>query len=186
MPDNLICIKNFLTVDDVVKRELMEDIFYSKKVHDEYENSPGVSTNFKIIRDRNNFCKKLYNKFLRTTTRIFGDIILDERNKTTCWSLCTNKDYWKSVVHNHVSSSSINAVFYLQVPKINDEYCGKIFLLNESNVWEEYQPEPFDFLIMPNYMYHDTEYHDTEEWRVSINLEIICKNEIDWSIVKNQ
>jgi hypothetical protein len=172
---NIISIKNYFELNNNLKNELIEDIFSSKKIYDQEINSPGAKNNFKVIKDRNNVCKNLYLNFLQTSKEIFGDIILDPKNSDACYSLCTNKDYWESVPHDHIETSTINAVYYVQIPKINGEYCGKILLLNDNNEWEKYQPEPFEMLIMPNYLVHDTEYHNTEEWRISLNMEIICK-----------
>ena len=174
--EKVISIKKYFEPSIEERDQLVKDIFHSKNIHDDAVNSSGVSTNFEVIEDRNDICKKLYEKFLQTSKDIFGNITLDSRNSDACYCLCTNKDYWESVPHDHLTTSTINAVYYLQVPKVNGEYCGKIRFLNNYGEWESYQPEPFEMLIMPNYLVHDTEYHDTEEWRISLNLEIICEH----------
>ena len=108
---------------------------------------------------------------------MFKEIDLADRNSTKCWSLCTNKDYWESVPHDHLETSTINTVYYLQIPKIDNHYCGKIrFLIN--NEWEDYQPKPNELLIIPNCLVHDTTFHNTEEWRISLNFEIITNNKL--------
>ena len=108
---------------------------------------------------------------------LFKEIDLADRNSTKCWSLCTNKDYWESVPHDHLETSTINTVYYLQIPKIGNNFCGKIrFLIN--NEWEDYQPKPNELLIIPNCLVHDTTFHNTEEWRISLNFEIITNNKL--------
>lgn len=129
-----------------------------------------------------NITNKLYDKFLRKSRLIFGNFKLTQSNSNACWSLCTNRNYWQSVPHNHIKTSTINSVFYLKVPKINGKYCGKILLYDDEK-WNLYQPEPYELLIMPNYLVHDTEYHDTEEFRISLNFEICCTGNIDWDML---
>ena len=78
-----------------------------------------------------------------------------------------------------------NSVYYLNVPYLWDNYeykpCGKILFYDRSeSKWKSYQPEPYELLIMPNYLDHETEYHKTEEHRISLNFEIICDETINW------
>ena len=62
---------------------------------------------------------------------------------------------------------------YVIVPN----FCGKIrFLINDE--WEDYQPKPNELLIIPNCLVHDTTFHNTEEWRISLNFEIITNNKL--------
>ena len=177
--NTIISIKNFYDISHNDEKILIDDIFYSKLIHDNAENSSKVQSNFKLIRDSSNQTKKIYDKFLETSKLIFGNFTLSDSNKDCCWSLCTNKNYWCSVPHNHFTTSVINSVFYLKVPKHQDNYCGEI-LFFDNNEWKAYQPEPYELLIMPNYLLHDTEYHDTEDWRISLNFEIICNETINW------
>ena len=176
---NVISFKEFFVPSDSEKDQLIMDVFHSKSLHDTKPQSPGANTNFQVIKDENNICKKIYQRFFETSEKIFGKITLDTKNSDACWSLCTNKDYWKSVPHHHIATSTINAVYYLQVPKVDEKYCGEI-LLFDNEKWEPYQPEPYELIIMPNYLVHDTKFHNTEEWRISLNFEITCTNNIEW------
>ena len=172
-------IKDFFIISDRDKKILIEDIFYSKDVKDSRPNSPGITENFPVIRDRKRILKRIYNKILKKNREIFGRVDLDPRNTDQVHGLCTNKDCWESVPHHHIKTSTINAVYYLQVPQISNQFVGKVkFLVNE--VWYDYQPEPNELIIFPNHLVHDTEYHSTDEWRISLNFEYICKNDIDW------
>tara|TARA_B100000287_G_C20489696_1_gene724592 strand:- start:95 stop:631 length:537 start_codon:yes stop_codon:yes gene_type:complete len=168
---NIITIRDFYIIDDDKKEILLEDIFYSKDKHDTKKDSVGIKKNFPILRDRNNITEILYKKFFKASENIFGRIDLHEGNSSQAWSLCTNKDYWESVPHDHKKSCTINAVYYLQIPKIDGKYCGMIRFLVDGE-WRDYQPEPYELIIMPNHLKHDTTFHDTEEWRISLNFEI--------------
>ena len=174
---NIISIKDFYKLKDIDKKTLIEDIFYCKQEHDNKPNSKGINTNFCVHLDRANVLEKMYDKILETTRRIFTKVELADNNSKKCWSLCTNKNYWESVPHNHINTSTVNSVFYLQVPQINGEFCGKIKFLSD-NKWIEYQPMPNELLIFPNDLIHDTTYHDTEDWRISLNFEIITNHKV--------
>tara|TARA_Y100001968_G_scaffold33925_1_gene26066 strand:- start:1839 stop:2396 length:558 start_codon:yes stop_codon:yes gene_type:complete len=180
---NAISIPNFYNISDSDKNILIEDIFYSKGLHDNKEYDyydptiGGVNENFLVVRDRAKILKKMYNKMLSACESLFERIELSDNNSDKCWSLCTNKDYWKSVPHNHIRTSTINTVYYLQVPKIDNQFCGMIRFLIDGK-WEDYQPKSNELIIMPNDLVHDTTFHDTEEWRISLNFEIITKNEL--------
>ena len=175
--NDIISIPNFYNISDSDKKILIEDIFYSKRLHDSKPNSLGVSTNFLVTKDRLNILKKMYDQILETCKNLFKEIDLADRNSTKCWSLCTNKDYWESVPHDHLETSTINTVYYLQIPKIDNHFCGMIrFLIDDK--WIDYQPKPNELLIIPNYLVHDTAFHNTEEWRISLNFEIITNNKL--------
>ena len=42
-----------------------------------------------------------------------------------------------------------------------------------------YQPKNFDLLIFPNYMIHRPTQNKKEEWRISINMEIMAKENVN-------
>ena len=37
---------------------------------------------------------------------------------------------------------------------------------------------PNELLIFPNDLIHDTTYHDTDDWRISLNFEIITNHKV--------
>ena len=127
----------------------------------------------------NKILSKIYQNFLEYSQNRFGK--LDIIQEPEMWALCTNKDNWKSVIHNHIETSTINAVYYLNIPQIDYKNVGDIKLLHNDK-WYNYMPSENELLIFPNYLTHDTEYNKTEDFRVSINMEIKCNNDIDWNL----
>ena len=127
----------------------------------------------------NKILSKIYQNFLEYSQNRFGK--LDIIKEPEMWALCTNKDNWKSVVHNHIETSTINAVYYLNIPQIDYKNVGDIKLLHE-NKWYNYMPSENELIIFPNYLTHDTEYNKTDDFRVSINMEIKCNNDINWNL----
>lgn len=160
----MISIKNFFIPNN--KESLIIDILKQK---DDFfkSNSKAIETNFKL--KENDFTKSLYVKYLKVAKKELGNFNLYDNNSNACWCLCTNIDVYKSVPHDHSKTSVINAVYYLNVP---DTSCAIKFFKN--NKWENYQPSNYELLIFPNYLVHDTEQNKTKEWRISINMEILC------------
>ena len=178
----VLSIKNFLVLDGIKQKQLVQEVVHSKEIHDSNINSSRASTNFKVLSD-NSFFTELYEKLVTQCESIFGKLELSQYNSKACWGCCLNKDYWESVPHDHRNTSVINAVYYLSVPKIDGNYVGPFMYLNKNNEWVDYQVEPFELLIMPGNLMHNTAYHNSDEWRVSINMEIIPSNQIDFNLL---
>ena len=163
----LISIKNFFNISKH-KNNLLNEIL-------EQMNDGGRQVKLKS----NKVLSKIYQNFLEYSQNRFGK--LDIIQEPEMWALCTNKDNWKSVIHNHIETSTINAVYYLNIPQIDYKNVGEIKLLHNDK-WYNYMPSENELLIFPNYLTHDTEYNKTEDFRVSINMEIKCNNDIDWNL----
>ena len=163
----LISIKNFFNISKH-KEDLLNEILDQMK-------NDGRQVKLKS----NKVLSKIYQNFLDYSQNRFGK--LDIIKEPEMWALCTNKDNWKSVVHNHIETSTINAVYYLNIPQLNYKNVGDIKLLH-NNKWYNYTPSENELIIFPNYLTHDTEYNKTDDFRVSINMEIKCNNDIDWNL----
>ena len=163
----LISIKNFFNISKH-KNNLLNEIL-------EQMNDGGRQVKLKS----NKVLSKIYQNFLEYSQNRFGKLNIIKEPEM--WALCTNKDNWKSIVHNHIETSTINAVYYLNIPQLNYKNVGDIKLLH-NNKWYNYTPSENELLIFPNYLTHDTEYNKTDDFRVSINMEIKCNNEINWSL----
>ena len=68
-----------------------------------------------------------------------------------------------------------------KIPQVNFKNVGDIKLLHE-NKWYNYTPSENELIIFPNYLTYDTEYNKTADFRVSINMEIKCNNDINWNL----
>lgn len=174
MSDEILSIKNFITLNPVEHKTIMREIFESKNIYDHNHAGQKASHNFKI-QSQHIFFKYLYEKLLSECETVFGPLTLAEHNSKELWGYCTNKDYWESVPHDHSTTSVINSVYYVNVPKEGERYLGPFKYINKHGEWVDYQVEPFELLIMPGHITHDTGFTNSEEWRVSLNMEIITK-----------
>lgn len=126
---------------------------------------------FKVTDHHGDF-KKLFNFFLSTTTQLFGNIKLSPRHKSWCWANVYNKDNFKTNIHDHQHSCSINSVFYLKVPKDINENEGGLAILKDNSFFGVFQPVEGDLIIMPSSVPHEPQYHSATDFRIAINMEI--------------
>lgn len=123
-----------------------------------------------------NIFQYLYKKFLDKTHKILGSFNLLENNSDNCWAYVTNKDdYNRGAIHHHIRTSTINGIYYLNVPYSDNEKDGIITFFDDNDkelFW--YKPRNGDLIIIPNFLKHQPQYISTNEYRVAINMEIFC------------
>jgi hypothetical protein len=88
----------------------------------------------------------------------------------------SDKNNFKEVWHNHLNTSTINSVYYLNIPKndhvtIDFELNGNFFTYKISNN---------DLIIFPNYLNHKPNRCYKSGYRISINMEIICNESSEY------
>lgn len=124
------------------------------------------------------FENELSNFFLDECRNIFGKIELTERYTPKCYAFVYNKHFSNIgfVIHDHIDTATINGAYYLNVPEV-DGNKGKItFHDDANNEIFSYQPKTFDFLIFPGWLKHRIHKIDSEEFRITINTEILCND----------
>jgi hypothetical protein len=63
-------------------------------------------------------------------------------------------------------------VYYLNVP---DKTSGEIEFLGSNDKTFKYYPDTFELIIFPDYLVHKPNFSNSENWRVSVNMEIQTK-----------
>ena len=124
------------------------------------------------------FFDTLYEQFYQQSVKIFGQLTLMPDNRRSCWIQVSNKHDigGKQLIHNHIQSSIINGVYYFCVPEKNT---GKIVFCDRyENIISKYQPSENTLLIFPNYLNHYPEVCDSELFRIAINMEILCEEDV--------
>lgn len=163
-------IKNFFVLDEDTRKILIEMLLENK-----LKNHKEPFASFPISVDFNDFFANLYKKFFLVSSSVFGGFSLSHENTNLCWSYCSNKyDHGFDSIHNHINTSTINSVYYLNIPPRMTLEKGSITFFLEDKTFT-YKPNNHDLLIFPNYLNHRVNnYEDDEEYRVSINMEIKC------------
>jgi len=150
------------------KKKIIKKILENKNIYEDYykcKNGHSIPLN----KDYNNFFKKLYSKYYNFCYRKFN-FTKHPHSKSTCWSYVSDKKYFEEFWHNHIMSSTINGVYYLNVPK-NDNVTID-FELNKNIL--THKVSNYDLLIFPNYLNHKPNRCYKDGYRISINMEIIC------------
>lgn len=163
---------NFLNLDDTQRTELMSIVLENKK-----RNHHGVGGSFKIDYDPTSFFEELYSKFFDASNEFFGDLNILPNNSYMCWSYSSNDvDHGPGMIHNHMNTSTINSVYYLNVPDSATLENGSIQFFLEDETFS-YRPNRFDLVVFPNYLNHRINYLNDSEYRISINMEILCEED---------
>ena len=166
---NLLCIKDFCHVVNSQERILINnsiELDYLNSLAKGYMGEYGY--NFPLVIDETSFFSTLYEEYKALCYELFGRFHITSKNKPTCWCYRSNKNDFKSGWHNHLATSTINGVYYYQVEGdgINFERHGQTFY---------YEPQQGELLIFPNDLNHKPEKATSENWRYSINMEILTE-----------
>tara|TARA_R110000772_G_scaffold130901_1_gene239148 strand:+ start:4567 stop:5091 length:525 start_codon:yes stop_codon:yes gene_type:complete len=122
---------------------------------------------------KSKFTTSLYDKFVDTAKNKLGSFKLKDLNKKTCWAVASNEDFIPSVNwHSHIYTSRINAVYYLHIPEKMQG--GEIQFKNRLGQILTHKPKTNQLLIFPGWMWHNPINVESEELRISINMEIVC------------
>jgi hypothetical protein len=87
------------------------------------------------------------------------------------WIYCQNDEHFASERHTHISTSTINAVTYIDIP----EKGGALELDIMGNVVELY-PDPNKIYFFPYWVVHRPLPQKDKRWRICINLEFYDNN----------
>lgn len=132
-----------------------------------------------IVEELDQEFSKLYNTFENICKNIFEDLPVAEVNRRLCWANVYNKDTYRSNLHHHLRTSTINGVFYLKIPDDGKENSSGLRVITKDHLDTIFVPEELDLVIMPSWMLHEPLSHNSNENRIAINMEIACKRSID-------
>ena len=114
----------------------------------------------------------LYKLFLESSTKLLNKFTLKDENFKT-WCSISDNQFDITCWHNHLTTSTINGVIYL---KITQEEKGINFLIDIK--FQNFIQKQIDLVIFPNYLNHCPLVSKTEEKRISLNLELRCKEKV--------
>ena len=163
---NLISVENFAEVTS------QERILINNSIEKNYLKDPlpkSMQQNqFPLYDDHTSFFSDLYEKYKALCYELFGSFHITPQNKTTCWCYRSNINDFRSGWHNHLATSTINGVYYYQVEGdgIFFERHGKEF---------HYIPQQGELLIFPNDLNHNAARTTSQNWRYSLNMEILTE-----------
>jgi hypothetical protein len=118
---------------------------------------------------------KVYNTFFNIVKDIFGQFNLSVKQRNYCWANVYNSENYRSNLHDHLRTSSVNAIFYLNIP---NESGGGLRLVYEDQDLV-YMPDNFELLIMPSWLLHEPMPVNSLHNRIAINMEIATIEPVD-------
>ena len=157
-----------------IKDQLINDAIFSQY------NRPKGSFNYEV---NSNYRQYLYDMFIEHSRKLLNNFTLRDTNFKV-WCYLTDETYSQGDTwHNHIHTSTINGVLYLNVVKgygiefktdYNNTYKQDIpnREYNRDNV-TYIEPNNFDLLIFPNFIDHRP-LISKDKRRISFNLEIRC------------
>lgn len=166
--------KNFATLPDLQLPSFVVN------QHDSAEYK--TSNNFALARSNrvlDQFLDSVYDQFLERAQTIFGPFTLAPDNSRQPWAYVTNMAHYLGGIHEHKQTSTINAVYYMWMPKTKSERDGAICFYDDQLV-ETYclKPKTGDLVMFPNYLLHQPLPCPTFDYRVAINLEIKTQEQL--------
>jgi hypothetical protein len=135
-----------------------------------FKGDTGYGKVFPVPPDNLGILNELYREFTSCVTDQFGGSINHELNRQAYWIYYSNRLDPDYLWHNHVDTSTILCVYYINIPpgsggEIDFELNGNFF---------SFKPKPFDFIIIPNYLNHAPRQPLSNEYRISLNMEAQC------------
>ena len=158
--------KDFKILDKDNKEYLIQHILNHKK-----NDVTDGKNNILINSDTKNILNDIYDLFIEALEKGFNAEIDWSLTKKEFWSYCTNAFNPSYVWHNHIKTSTMHSVYYLNIPdalggELNFELNGNFF---------SFKPSPNDLIIMPDFLNHAPTNSLSQEYRISINMEAYCK-----------
>lgn len=153
---------NFDQLNKSHKNKMVEKFKYDKIYNNHGE---GYNT----LYDDDEYTNIISNAFLKIVDETFN--VSPPLNPVPTWIYAQNNKHWRSVWHSHVNTSTVNAVYYIDPPKrgggLNLRYQGVEHIVH---------PEPNMLYIFPCWMEHRPLPQEDDEWRISVNIEYMCKS----------
>tara|TARA_R100000005_G_C4897717_1_gene141377 strand:- start:49 stop:594 length:546 start_codon:yes stop_codon:yes gene_type:complete len=165
--NKIISIKNFYFLDNNERESITHELENNYKKH--FRLKTGYT--LPIVEYNNNFFDNLYDKFLKKSYEIFGNFELSNLNSRRCWCFKSSKNNFERCWHNHITTSTINGVYYYQI-----QDGDSISFLDKDGIEFQYFPSQFELLIFPNHLMHTpNDPISADKNRYSINVEIRTK-----------
>ena len=166
----IISVKNFYNVNFLQRRKINASL---EKNHMDWltrEDRDYKIFNFPLKLDHTLFFQEVHEKFLELCREYFGDFkILEDKKYPYCYR--SKRDDFRSVLHDHVATSTVSGVYYYQI-KGKD---GIVFKDNKSREYiqlREYNPQQGELLLFPSNLVHKPVVTKSRGIRYSFNLEI--------------
>ena len=163
MLDNYLVIRDF-DVDELnqIHKSKMIEKFIKEKIE-----TKDFSKGYNIEYYDEAYTSIISKKFLEIIHDEFN--VSNKLNPIQTWIYVQNNRHTNNVWHNHVNTSSVNAVYYIDPPA---EGGGLQLTLGGRD--HTIKPEINKLYLFPYWMEHRPLPQESKDWRVSVNIEYLC------------
>jgi len=157
--DPLVIKKNFKKIFSDISEDMIHHLLKFRR----------LKSNFQIGNNKN--FDLLYNTFLNFIKSSFINYTI-KNLEYKYWGCLIDKYFAINSWHNHLTTSTINGVFYLKIDEENEN--GLAFKIN--NEIKVYKPKLYDMIVFPNFLEHKPLIpKKLNKTRISINTEVFCR-----------
>ena len=158
---------DFEELNNQHKNNMIEKFKRDKLMPRSREENLSVSTGYNTLYDHTEYTSIISKAFIDVIESTFVVSPLTRPVKT--WIYVQNNKHWSSVWHSHVTTSTINAVYYINPPKK-----GGGLNLRHNLIENIIHPKPNTLYIFPCWLEHRPLPQEDDEWRISVNIEYMC------------
>ena len=175
-----IVIEDFWHPTEEQKQKMIKHVNaerYENRCRDDIHDTDWT-TSTQLEDDEDGLFGDLHDMFMDKVEEIFGKYKLRKSHIGKCFGYTSSNRFWHFDPHQHICE--VNAVYYLNLPKTDNELWGAL-MLNEdpwsdiAKPWDYIIPKEGMLVLMPGWLWHDPLYVPTKEHRISINMEAYLK-----------
>jgi hypothetical protein len=164
-------------IEEIHRKQLYDEVI---NLHNNYE-YPKIHNNMPI---NGSFVQEIKSFFIDKCMHLYGKFTILEDSRDAGWAYITNKDWYKEqLIHNHIQTSTYVGVYYLNVPQFENKYdgCLKFYDFEKAEPIDYFFPKNNQFIIFESDLIHSISQPKTEEYRISINLELKVRKKINFN-----
>ena len=120
------------------------------------------------VHSADGFFDRLYERFFQASVAEFEPFTLHGQSQRQCFAYVQNNLRGSSVWHDHLTTSTINGVYYLTVP----DTTGQLWFLFREHLLKTTPQEGWLYLF-PRWLLHKPVAQRSPFYRISLNVELI-------------
>lgn len=142
---------------------------YVNNIVENYFQNLDESKGYNVIFENSFLLEHAEKFFLQLIEKEF--CVSEKTNQVKLWTYCQNNTFSRNIFHNHINTSTIAGVFYMNLPS----HGGELEYIIGNNRFH-FIPSPNKIYVFPHYLYHRPMAQKDKDWRVCINLEYLCRS----------
>jgi hypothetical protein len=170
-------------IDENKRKEMYDTLVKQHQTNVYLKESNNMGVNHPFMTELNEVfiqkCRDIYGPFEEQSLKQKDHPWVHD-SRYEAWVYLNNKDWYKGEnIHNHMPTSTYVGVYYLNVPKHSNLMNGCLkFYDYKWHLIDYFYPKQGQFIIFESDLFHSITKNNCEEYRISINLEILVKRKL--------